>query len=264
MRCNNGMIRTFKARNNGAPGSMSWTWYQLSVDAKLFGIGRLQMEVFAKFYSKAIVFANKAGENVALANGVRFHRDGMALGSRNYTDEDGAWDAEIEETADAWIGYAFGENGFGVKEKLTLKKSEWTKVLEPGDPVVSVHIPPGGGMTDELVSESFAQTKQFVEEYFPDFKYKGFICSSWLMDPQLVDMLGENANISKFCKRFKPICYRSTATGVFSFVFLKYHTSNVVIEELPERTSLERKIKQHYLDGKAIYEMFGYIPKDKI
>ncbi len=264
MRCNNGMIRTFKARNNGAPGSMSWTWYQLSVDAKLFGIGRLQMEMFAKFTSKAVVFANADGENVALANEARFHRDGMSLGSRNYTDEEGAWDAFIEETDDAWTGYPYTESGFAKKEKITLKKSEWTKVLEPADPVVSVHIPPGGGMTDELVSESFAQTKAFIDEYFPDFKYKGFICGSWLMDPQLVDLLGEKTNIAKFCKRFKPICVKSAAQGIFSFVFLKYHTSNVNIEELPEGTTLERKVKQHYLDGKAIYEMIGYIPKDKI
>ena len=119
-------------------------------------------------------------------------------------------------------------------------------------------------MSEGLVTESFEKTKEFLAEYYPDFDYKAFVCGSWLMDPQLVDMLGENTNIAKFCKRFKPMCMKSSAKGVFSFVFLKYHTSNVVYEELPERTTLERKLKEHYLSGKCIYEMYGYIPKNKI
>ena len=264
MRCHNGMIRTFKVRNNGAPGAMSWVWYQLAVDAKLYGIGRLQMEVFAKFGAKAIVFENKAGENIALAHGHKLHRDGMALGSKNYKDEEGSWVADVEESDDAYIGHPYDERGFVKKEKITLKKSEWTKVIEPGDPVLSVHIPPGGGMTEELVTESFNMTKEFLAEYFPDFKYKAFVCGSWLMDPQLVDMVGEESNIAKFCKRFKPCCVKSGANGVFTFVFMKYDVSNVVYEELPERTSLERKLKEKYLSGGAIYEMYGYIPKSKL
>ena len=264
MRCHNGMIRTFKARNNGAPGAMSWVWYQLAVDAKLYGIGRLQMEVFAKFGAKAIVFENKAGENIALAHGHKLHRDGMTLGSKNYKDEEGAWEADVEETDDAYIGHPYDERGFVKKEKVTLKKSEWTKILERGDDVLGVHIPPGGGLSEELVNESFEKTKQFLAEYFPDFKYKGFVCESWLMDPQLVDMVGESSNIAKFCKRFTPCCLKSSAMGVFNFVFLKHDVSNIDYEALPENTTLERKIKEKYLSGGAIYEMCGYIPKSKL
>ena len=264
MRCHNGMIRTFKARNNGLPGAMSWSWYQLAIDARLYGIGRLQMEFFAKWSGKGTVFENENGEIIALANDVRLHRDGLVLGSRNCKDEEGAWDALIEESDDAWIGYPFCESGRVKKEKTVLKKSEWKKILEPGDPVVSVHIPPGGGLSDELVNESFEKTKAFLAEYFPDFNYKAFVCGSWLMDPQLVTMMGEQSNIAKFCKRFRPCCMKSGGMGVFNFVYLIYDVSTVVFEELPENTSLERKLKKHYLDGNAIYEMYGYIPRSRL
>ena len=264
MRCHNGMIRTFKARNNGAPGAMSWVWYQLAVDARLYGIGRLQMEVFAKFYSKAVVFENGAGENIALACKHKLHRDGMSLGSKYYEDEEGSWVAELEENESEYIGYPYDERGFVKKEKITLKKSEWKKILEPGDDVLGVHIPPGGGLSAELVDESFEATKQFLADYFPDFDYKGFVCESWLMDRQLVEMTGEGSNIAKFCKRFTPCCVKSNAGGVFNFVFMKYDLCDVVYEELSENTSLERKLKEKYLSGGAIYETYGYIPKNKL
>jgi hypothetical protein len=56
----------------------------------------------------------------------------------------------------------------------------------------------------------------------------------------------------------------SKGRAVFSFVFLKADVNNVVYEELPERTSLERALKKHYLDGGVIYEVEGFIPKDDI
>ena len=48
---------------------------------------------------------------------------------------------------------------------------------------------------------------------------------------------------------------------LLSFSFLNPFTTPSVEKEAMR---LEKKIRQHYLDGKAIYEMFGYIPKDKI
>jgi hypothetical protein len=52
--------------------------------------------------------------------------------------------------------------------------------------------------------------------------------------------------------------------GVFNFVFLKHDVSNIDYEALPENTKLERKIKEKYLSGGAIYEMCGFIPKSKL
>ena len=258
------MVRTYKMRNDGRAGAMSFAWYQLAIDAKLYSAPPLQIELFAKFTSKATVFENVLGETVALAQGERFDKEGYTLGSAGHVDEDGAFDAEITETEDAYVGYKYGAYGLVSAEKVTLPKSEWKKLIEPRDPVIAIHIPPGKGLTAELIDESFAQTKQFVAEYFPDFDYKAFVCGSWLMDDQLCDLLGEDKNISKFCRRFSKITRKSQGRAVFSFVFLLPHVSNVDYSKLPENTSLERVLKGHYLDGKAIYECYGYIPKGKI
>jgi hypothetical protein len=44
-----------------------------------------------------------------------------------------------------------------------------------------------------------------------------------------------------------------------SFVFLQKDVNNVDYAALPENTSLERALKKHYLEGKKIYDTFGYI-----
>ena len=127
-----------------------------------------------------------------------------------------------------------------------------------GDPVIGVHIPGGGGLTPEIVDESFKEAERYVKTYFPDYKYKGYTCQSWVCDPQLKSLISEDSNIIKFARRFKPLTIRNDGTAVFSFVFKKMD-NNFKIEDLPETTSLERALKNHYLSGKAIYSHEGYI-----
>jgi len=259
-----GMIKTYKARNDGRAGAMSWAWYQLGVDARLFDMGRLQIEMDAKFPPRATVFENTDGETIALAQNVMLHRDGHILGSANYEDEEGSWKPVIEETDDAFCGYAYDRYGLVKREKLTLKKSEWHKIIEPGDPMIGLHIPPQAKMNPEAIDKAFADTVEFAAKYYPEFNYKGFICGSWLMDAHLVDLIGEDKNISKFSKRFERISAKSAARSVFSFVFLRADVNNVDLEALPEKTSLERALKKHYLSGGVIHEYYGYIPRNKI
>ena len=261
------MISTFKARNGGAPGAMSWTWYQrTAVEAILYRTGRLEIEINLKFGERITVFENIAtGEIVSLATKGKFHRDGMILGSKYYEDEEGSFEAAIEETDEAWIGFAYDERGFAdTTKKVTLAKNEWKVLIKPGDPVVGLHIPPGGGMTPEKVDAAFAEAKEFLATCYPNFDYKAFKCESWLMDPQLAKILGEDSNITKFVNRFIPACCRSGGRGVFNFVFLQPNPAAVVVEDLPDDTTLRRKIKQLYLDGGCIYEMHGFIPKSRI
>ncbi|MBP3334463.1 MAG: hypothetical protein J6M35_10515 [Clostridia bacterium] len=264
MRHLEGMVRNFKSRNNGRSGAMSWEWYQLGIDAKIYRIGRLEIEIFAKFTQNAIVYENSKGEVIALANNVRVHREGYILGSAHYKDEEGAWEASVTEDELFCAGYPYIRRGVVSKGKIRLAKDEWRRIIEPGDPVVSLHIPAGGGFTDEAIDKCFADSKEFLAKYFPDFDYKAFVCSSWLMDDMLSDMIGENKNISKFCERFSKIGQRSAGRAVFSFVFLQPDVNNVDYNALPENSTLERELKKHYIDGKAIYECYGFIAKDNI
>ena len=239
---------------NGRPRLTSFDWYQHAYDGKLYRVGRLQLEFPLYMPDLYRVFENDKGELISFAN-LRVHRDGYPLGSLHYEDEEGAFTADITETEDAYIGYPHDAYGKISREAVTLKKSEWKVKLKCGDPLVALHIPRGKDFSHENVEDTLNQTKKILAEHYPEYQYKGFFCGSWLLDKQLVDILGEEANISKFCKRFIPFGVKSTGTAPFGYVYQM--PADTPLENLPENTRLQRALKKHYLDGGAIYDTHG-------
>ena len=252
-----GGVSTSERTHNGAPGFELLERSQQYIDARLVLMGRLKMEFMSTFSAKAVVLQNPHGEIAVLAHDLELHSDGFALGSRYFENTEGSWVANVEETGDVWSGYSFQDNGYVSKEKIILSKNEWKKVLEYGDPVIRIHIPATGKMTPEMIDKSLEETKKFAARYFPDYKYKAFDCRSWLMDPQLDEILNKDSNIVKFRKRFRSLTCKSMGQAVFYFIFNK-PDMNFNIHDLPEDTSLQRALKEHYLKGKAIYELEGF------
>ena len=263
MRLFGSTVSNYKARNGGRAGAFAFGYYNRAIDGRFLNMGRLQIELYVKASDRAVVFENAAGDIVHLATNARFHREGYALGSKHYEDEDGAFDTSIEETDDCYIGHPYDEYGRAGAERISLSKNEWKKIIAPGDYMVGLHIPGGGKMSAELIDKAFADSKEFLAAHVPEFDYRGFKCRSWLIDRQLVDLLGEETNISRFCMRFRRISLKSGGKDVFSFVYHIPESKEPCIEELPEGTSLERRLKEHFLRGGEIYEVDGFIPKDK-
>ena len=245
----------YKARY-GAPGCNLIDWYQLPIEGHLFRIGRLEIQLCSKFRGGS-VYENAKGERVTLCHDRLLHRDGFPLGSYGFEEEAGAFDATLTETDTAYVGYPYLPNGYISKSTVTLLKSEWKQVLTNGDPVIALHIPAGGGLSPEIVDETLAKTKDFVAVHYSDIPYKAFTCSSWLLDPQLVDLAGATSNIAKFCKRFTPMAQKSQGNGVMNFIFFD-PDRRIPLQDLPEDTRLQRALKQHYLNGRVIYETYGY------
>ena len=78
--------------------------------------------------------------------------------------------------------------------------------LKEGDPVIEIHIPQGEPMSMDAVHASYLQAKEFFSVYFPEYKYRYFVCGSWLLDYHLKDFLKETSNIVRFAKEFEVIC----------------------------------------------------------
>lgn len=66
---------------------------------------------------------------------------------------------------------------------------------------------------------------------------------------ELMKQVGSESNIGKFTNRFRKMTIKSAGNGVFGFIF-NQPDLNFRMEE------------SHYLDGQAIYEMFGYFCAD--
>ena len=255
-----GGIPSYMMRHNGEIGYAFFSWFRLAYDAKLYNIGSLQIELDFSFDAGAIHFTNSLGEGITLAHGITLHRDGVALGSENYEDPDGSFDAVTEEDETEYRGYPYNESGRVDAEKISLKKSEWKKSLEPGDKVVSIHIPAGAKLDKESLDSTFASIRAFLGEHFPEYGYKAFYCHSWMLDPALSKIVRPTSNILGFSRRFIPLTVKSDGTAVFRFVFMK-PDMNFELDELPESTSLERGIKSLYKNGGAIYETTGFFLK---
>lgn len=230
-------------------------WNQNLIDGKLFRLGRLEIHLLESFGGCARVFGNLQGETISLAEGITFHRSGYALGSLHFEDEDGSFEGTITETDTYYEGYPYRADGTASPKKIRLLKLEWQCVLSREDPVIKLHIPAGGGLTEEAVEDSLRQGREFSATYFPDFRYKAFSCYSWLCDPQIIPFVGADSNIGRFCRRFHPLTVRSSGRSVFRFVF---DDEELPVEAIPENTRLSRALKQHYQSGKAVYDMRGF------
>ncbi|HEY2354581.1 MAG TPA: hypothetical protein VGH79_06770 [Gaiellaceae bacterium] len=104
-----------------------------------------------------------------------------------------------------------------------------------GDGVVAVHIPETGVPLDPATCDaSFARAR----EVWPD--HHTAACHSWLLDPQLAEVLPPDANIARFQQRFALRDGEENGNAdVLRFVF---HTADTDLDKLTPRTMLERAL----------------------
>ena len=123
-----------------------------------------------------------------------------------------------------------------------------------GSVVIGVHIPSNAKFSPDLVDESLEKAHAFFETYYPELKDAEYHCHSWLMDRQLGQMLGEDANITRFQNRFEIF-----DEGAESWDFLEwlFRTKSTDYTTLSEETSLQRKVKKHVLAGGKMWTAYG-------
>jgi GNAT-like C-terminal domain/N-acyltransferase N-terminal domain len=132
---------------------------------------------------------------------------------------------------------------------------------EQGEPVLAVHIPRYmGPMTPEACDDAFAQAHAFFARHYPEETYRFATCHSWLLDPQLGDYLPPESNIIRFQQRFR-LAYTPDYgdRGTLEFVF---RTPDHPLDDLPQRTTLERAVVRHLRDGKHWHGGAGWLSLD--
>jgi len=129
---------------------------------------------------------------------------------------------------------------------------------EKGDPVISVHIPGHmGPMSPEACDASFAAARPFFREHFPEELPALGVCHSWLLDKQLSDYLPATSNILRFQQRFRH-AYRPEPNNRTTLEFV-FRTPDCPLDELPQRTTLERAVVQHIRDGRQWHGGVGWM-----
>lgn len=159
----------------------------------------------------------------------------------------------------------FGEFGLHTQWWLTVG---WSGILfwlgrlqfnlqrEGADWVISTHIPQSGPLTPAAVDDAFARARRFFARHFGDLPAVGFFCHSWLLDPQLVEVLAPGANMVAFQQRWHDVETQGSGDGdALFFVFHRRYDwdtpggPDLRLDTLPQATSLERAIVERLRGG---------------
>ncbi len=111
---------------------------------------------------------------------------------------------------------------------------------------ISIHIPGDARLDAKNVQKSFEEYRSFLEKYYPDWLDVDWYCESWMMSPALEKLLDDNSNVLQFNRLFEIESVDYDSLGALDWV---YPGEKPVFEELSEKTSLQRKMKQFLLDG---------------
>lgn len=240
-------LRLFKAAKGRAGYGGYYSWTRLYVYGDIYDYTTFNFQ-FRKLDAPVMLIRNKeSGEFSVIMTDGKYHSSGLVLGAAGSTEEEGSFEAEFSETDEAWVAHeAIG--GYVCRELSTFKKSEWECIVTTGDEVLSLHIPRNVDFSAKAIDESIDVGIKMAKERFPERKPKIVFCNSWLLDPHLAELLGDESKIVAFGNRFMRYPFGAgNGRAGFGFVFLGYDENK--LEELPEDTSLRRKLKAFWMNG---------------
>lgn len=243
----------------GKPGYSSkyYNWSKLYSYCEIFDCGSFNFQ-FKKMPFHAMLLKNKLTEEFSVIMTVgKFNEEGLIF-EEGFDSEEGSFTAEFSETDEEYVGHeAIG--GYVCRELEKFKKSEWECVVKRLDEAISLHIPRDADLSPDAIDKSIDNGIKIIKERFPEYKPKLIFCSSWLLDPELGELLDDGSKILGFANRFMrfPYAPRRGKKGGFDFVFPSGREDN--LEALPENTSLQRKLKQHYISGKSTVFVPGFM-----
>ena len=125
-------------------------------------------------------------------------------------------------------------------------------MIKRGTEVLNIHIPQGERLNWNKCEESIQKAEKFWG------KDKVYLCHSWLLYPELAELLGENSNICRFAKHFKIIKTDFNEREGEWRIFGKVER---VIARYPENTILQKKVKAYLLSGKVLGNGWGILRK---
>lgn len=225
------------------------TWLRNHLRGEMFHLVRLQFQP-GRFARGATVFRQRRnGSVLALSDaGVAYRSDGQIDGAGGARDPQ-PWTATLEEDDRGVAGYPISPCGYALPERVYLPKDEWDQVLAPGDSVLHLHIPTGGPMDFGQCGDSLRAATQFFPKHLPEFPFRAFACSSWLLDNQLQDLLSPESNIVRFQREMYLLPSGGSGESTLERVFGRVPTDMSDPQQAPRDTSLRRVLIDHVLGG---------------
>ncbi len=161
----------------------------------------------------------------------------------------------ISVEGDTVYGCNLTADGLDVMDKKAYKGAKC--IIKTGDMTLGIHLPGNDKLADEAVQASFDCWEKFHKKYFPDRKFKAFICSSWLLDTGLAQFVSETSNILKFQKRFTIPLRTENYFAIFDSIFNVPTRGSY--DELVPTNRFQTVVLEHVKSGGKMYSGQGYI-----
>lgn len=129
-------------------------------------------------------------------------------------------------------------------------------LLAPGMPVTGIHIPADGPLDDDEVTQSLADASRRLGRLGRGTVVG--VCDSWLMDAALERFCPADGNIVRFMRRFLRYPIHADHPMIIERVF-GWGADSLAIDELPERSSLQRRLKAYLAEGGRVQDAGGLI-----
>ncbi len=136
-----------------------------------------------------------------------------------------------------------------------------TPVICPGDYFVTIHIPGEGKLDLEEVQKSISDSREILKIVFKDYKPKLYMCTSWLLSPQLKRILKEGSNILKFADLFESVMGLPSPNPLYEHIF-KVPVCDV--SELKPKNAFQEGILQIYKDGYELHSGIGILKSESV
>lgn len=121
---------------------------------------------------------------------------------------------------------------------------------------IAIHIPSDADLRKESVAQSINGFYEFRNRHYPGWETVKMTCHTWMLMPELKEMLGEGSNIVAFQNLFEIDEIDYEATWYMCWIFPGIE---IVDEGLPEKTTLQRNLKKYLLCGKKFGIAKGHL-----
>ena len=165
-------------------------------------------------------------------------------------------------------GYYGFDRGFWTTRQVEAKlfrigEMEYELAEENGKEI-HLHIPSDTVLEEERLNDSVSCARLFLTEFYPEWGSASIRMESWLLSPALKELLHPGSRILWFQDAFDLLAWDPEPVDVLEWVFqvASGQQDTVVLSELPEKTSLQRKMKQYLLEGGKIGAGTGILVRE--
>jgi hypothetical protein len=137
---------------------------------------------------------------------------------------------------------------------------DWELVLAHHADVLIFHVPAGAPLTFDMCGDSFRRAFEAFPRYYPDYNFRAFWTSTWMMDPRLQKLVPPESNIVRLQREM--FVYPGLQGDNNQYYERIFGWGTKDINAVEWKTSLQRTIGNYLNSGGHFHGGYCFLLKD--